>query len=128
MVKDVLQNILLFPIQKELYLLDCNNILYMQADDHYTFVYYLSGVRFMIPFGLSKVTDRIMGNFPNQRFLVRLGRKFVVNLRAIFHVNTVKEVLLLTDNFGRNHTIHVPKDTLRDLIVKMGNSLKYNIN
>lgn len=34
MVKDVLQNILLFPIQKELYLLDCNNILYMQADDH----------------------------------------------------------------------------------------------
>ena len=112
---------LLFPIRHELYLIDCNNVLYLEADDHYTHVYYLSGAHFMLPFCLATVTDKIVNTFSQESFLVRVGRKFVINMHAIFHINTVKEVLLLMDAHGGNHSIHLPKKTLRELMDKMGN-------
>lgn len=109
----------MFPIKNELYIIHCNSVLYMQADDHYTLVYYLSGAHFMIPFGLSKVMERVWTVLGKDSYLVRVSRKFVVNLRAVFHINTVKEVVLLSDAHGVNHEIHVPKKTLHDLIPLM---------
>ena len=43
----------------ELYRIDLNQVLYMQADDHYTEVYYASGIHFMVPFGLVRIEAQI---------------------------------------------------------------------
>lgn len=100
----------------ELYVVDCNSVMYLQADDHYTHVNYLSGAHFMVPFGLSVVEDAIAANCVGDKFLVRLGRKYIINIKAIIHINTVKQVVLLADAHGNNHSLHLPKPILRSLI------------
>ena len=104
----------------ELYVIDCNKVMYMQADDHYTHVYYLSGNHFMVPYGLSTVMGLLDEKFPDEPFLIRVGRTYVINTRVVFHINTVKQIVVLADSHGNNHSIHLPKQILRDLIESLG--------
>ena len=100
----------------EMYVINCNSVLYMQADDHYTHVTYISGAHFMVPFGLSKVEQYLHALDADERFLIRVGRKYIINLHHVFHVNTVKQVILLADANGKNHSLTLPKQILRNLI------------
>ena len=100
----------------EMYVINCNSVLYMQADDHYTHVTYISGAHFMVPFGLSKVEQYLHALDADERFLIRVGRKYIINIHHVFHVNTVKQVILLADANGKNHSLTLPKQILRNLI------------
>lgn len=100
----------------ELYVIDLDSILYLEADDHYTHVYYTSGTHFMVPFGMAKVEAAVAGRLGEGAFIVRLGRKYMVNTRRIFHINTIKQVAVLTDDHGSSVTLHLPKHVLRALI------------
>ena len=100
----------------ELYLIDLDLLLYFQADDHYTNVHYANGTHFVIPFGLSKVEDFITHMPSPSKHLMRLGRKYIVNTHRIFRVSTVKELIFLTDNQGKNVQLHISKPVLRGLI------------
>lgn len=100
----------------ELYLIDSRKVLYMQADDHYTNVYYSTGAHFLVPFGLIKI-EALIANMPEARtHLLRLGRKYIINTRRIFRINTIKEQLYLTDDEGNNLALHLSKPVLRNLI------------
>ena len=105
-----------FAAHNELYVIDCEKVLYMQADDHYTHVYYQSGLHFMLPFGMAKVTEAIDSVLGENRFLMRFGRKFIINLLCVFHINTVKQTLILADAQGRNVSLNLPKQTLRTIM------------
>ena len=70
----------------------------------------------MMPFSLSKVEQHIHALDTDERFLVRVGRKYIINLHHVFHVNTVKQVILLADANGKNHSLTLPKQILRNLI------------
>lgn len=105
-----------FSVYGELYVVDLNQVMYFKADDHYTHIYYSSGTHFMIPFGLSKVEDAIHEKQLFCRRFVRLGRTYIVNIGCVFHVNAIKQVLLISDSHGVNHTIHLPKPVLRMLM------------
>ena len=100
----------------ELYILDLNKVLYMQADDHYTEVFYTMGTRFMIPFGLGKIEAVIAEKKKFSDKLIRLGRKYMVNGERIFRISSTKEMLYLVDDDGANVSLHVPKPVLRILI------------
>jgi hypothetical protein len=117
------RNIISLNTYNELYVIDCDVVMYLQADDHYTIVNYLSGAHFMVPFGLSVLEDSIQECCSNDKFLVRLGRKYIINIRAIFHINTVKQVVLLSDAHGNNHSLHLPKPILRSLIDLLSNGV-----
>lgn len=108
-----------FPAHNELYVVDCDSVLYMKADDHYTQVYYQSGEHFLLPFGLSSIEDKLVKTFADECFLQRVGRTYIINTHAIFHINTVKEVVLLTDGSGTTHSIRISKQALRNLMDKI---------
>jgi len=105
-----------------MYVIDLDRVIYLQADDHYTHVYYTSGTHFMVPFGLSKVEAAISGKLSDDKFLVRLGRKYIVNTRRVFHVNSVKQVVQLTDDHGTNHALRLPKPILHMLMQMLDSS------
>lgn len=115
-----MQNRLCFSVYGELYVVDLDIVLFFQADDHYTHVYYTSGTHFMIPFGLSKVEAALTERLAHKNNFVRLGRKYIVNTCRVFHVNVAKQVLLLTDDHGTNHSLHLPKPVLRLLMDMLG--------
>lgn len=103
-------------IYGELYRIDLEKVMYFQADDHYTHVYYTTGTHFLVPFGLSKVEMAVSGALPDDKYLMRLSRKYIINVRCIFHVNMLKQVVVLSDDHGTNHSIHLPRPTLRLLM------------
>ena len=47
-------DILCLGAYDELYRIDTSQLIYFEADDHYTNVYYANGTHFVIPFGLSQ--------------------------------------------------------------------------
>ena len=105
-----------FSVYGELYVVDLDSTLYFEADDHYTHIHYASGTHFMIPFGMAKVEAAVAERLGPGAFIVRLSRKYMVNTRRIFHINTIKQVAVLTDDHGSNLTLHLPKHVLRTLI------------
>ncbi|MBR1934096.1 MAG: LytTR family transcriptional regulator [Prevotella sp.] len=107
----------------ELFIIDLAKVLFMKADDHYTDVHYATGAHFLVPFGLVKIEARIAALPDAQPTLVRLGRKYIVNTRRIFRINTVKELLYLTCDDGTTQSIHIPKPVLRDLIETMSRQI-----
>jgi len=110
---------LCFGLYDELYVVDLGQVMYFQADDHYSHVYYASGTHFMLPFGLSKVESAIGEQPEGSEAFVRLGRKHIVNTRRIFHVSTIKQQLLLADDSGGTVAVKIPKHVLRTLIDNM---------
>lgn len=114
-----MNNRIVLSLHNEMYIIDCERVLYMQADDHYTHIVYLSGAKFLVPFGLSELEKRIDSVMPDNKFLVRLGRKYIINMNHVFHVNTMKQIVLLTDSNGNNFSVSLPKPILRNIIEKM---------
>lgn len=80
-----MENKLCFSVYGELYVVDLDRMLYFEADDHYTHVYYSSGTHFMIPFGLAKVEAALSNKGRAGDAFLRLGRKYIVNIRRVFH-------------------------------------------
>lgn len=111
---------LCFSVYGELFVVNLGQVMYFKADDHYTHVCYASGTHFMIPFGLSKVEEAIHEKDPAGQKFVRLGRTYIVNLDSVFHVNTIKQELQVADDHGVNHTIHLSKPVLRNLMNLLG--------
>lgn len=111
---------LCFSVYGELFVVNLGQVMYFKADDHYTHICYASGTHFMIPFGLSKVEEAIHEKDPAGQKIVRLGRTYIVNLDSVFHVNTIKQELQVADDHGINHTIHLSKPVLRNLMNLLG--------
>ena len=107
---------LCLSIYGELYMIDLEFVMYLQADDHYTVAHYVSGTHFMVPFGLSKVETAIADKLDWDNNFIRLSRKYIINTRCIYHINAVKQEVQLTDTQGTTHSLHVPKPILRKLI------------
>lgn len=112
-------NSLCLSAYDELYIIDLDKVLYFQADDHYTDVYYVSGTHFLVPFGLVKIESRLAAMDKERFRLMRLGRKYIVNMRRVFRINTVKESLFLIDDLGNIISLHISKPVLRSLIDSM---------
>lgn len=113
------ENSLCLSAHDELYIIDLDKVLYLQADDHYTDVYYTTGTHFFVPFGLGKVEARLDVMPERRSQFLRLGRKFIINRNRIFRINTVKEQLFLADDRGNQVSLHISKPVLRSLIDMM---------
>lgn len=75
----------------------------------------------MVPFGLSELEKRIGSVMSDAKFLIRFGRKYIINMRHVFHVNTVRQVVVLTDGNGNNISVSLPKNILRNIIEAISN-------
>lgn len=104
-----------FKGYNELYYVDLERVLYFQSDDHYAHVYYATGFHFMLPYGLSQIEAKL-DEAGVSKDLVRMGRKYIVNVDRIFRINTTTEQLILCDDRGESVVLHVPKVVLRSYI------------
>lgn len=109
----------------ELYMIDLTQTLYFMADDHYTHVYYFNGTRFMVPFGLSRIEERlaVLAVHPPHPFR-RIGRKYIANLTTVHNINITKQQLTLLPPNNKPVVLQVSKPVLRELLVDMSQEHK----
>ena len=108
----------------ELYMIDLTQTLYFMADDHYTHVYYFNGTRFMVPFGLSRIEERIAVlavHTPHP--FKRIGRKYIVNLSTVHNINITKMQLTLLPSNNKPVVLQVSKPVLRNLLADISEEL-----
>lgn len=114
---------MLFRIYGEMYLVDLSSTLYFKADDHYTHVYSSTGVHMVMPFSLGKVEAVIAQRTGGDTPLLRLGRTFIVNTDRIHHVNVLKQSVLLADDHGNVHSLHLSRQVLQALMERLGRTV-----
>ena len=111
-----MDNRLCLVAHDEMFIIDLQKVLYFEADDHYSHVYYASGSHFMVPYGLAKIETALAQKGSEAEALQRMGRKYIVNTNRIFRVNTITENVSLADDQGGNIFLHIPKTVLRALL------------
>ena len=110
----LLQPRLVLKGHEEIFFIDLNKVLYFLADDHYAHVYYASGYHCMVPYGLSKIETLLQEMDDDTSFMLRLSRKYIININKLQRISTVKAAIVLLDDAGNAVTLQVSKAALRE--------------
>lgn len=100
----------------EIYMLNLDEALLFEADDHYTKIHNLYGNKIMVPFCLGEIEREIRTRFPDHNNLVRMGQKYIINKNRVFHMNALKQTVSLYDSNGQVVVLNVSKPALRSLM------------
>ena len=110
------KNILYLGIAGEMFQVDLEQVVYMQADDHYTHIYYSNGLHFVVPFGLSRMEKAVRSQMGDANAFRRVGRSYIVHLDKVFHINVPRQCLQYFDAKGCPQTLNLPKALLQGLM------------
>lgn len=112
------KSIIYFNTRDEMLKVNLRNVVYFQADRNYTDVFFINGAHATLTIGLitiEKMLDEphVRGNVPP---FIRIGRGYIVNAQFIFHINALKQELVLTDTQSSSiYRLQVSKDALKKL-------------
>jgi DNA-binding LytR/AlgR family response regulator len=112
----------------ELYVINLDELLYLEADDHYTNVCCTNGDSYMVPYGLSKIEQKITEKLGAGSHIIRLGRKYVINTHRLVRCSTIKEQLHLHNDLGEKVVLHISKPVLRSLIELLNGKMNEGIS
>ena len=122
------KNRLCLTLHDELYIVDISETLYFMADDHYTHVYYISDLHFMLPIGLARIEEEL--EFLGVRHphpFKRLGRKYIINALRILNINTTKQILTLQTATDKTKVLQIPKNILRELLITITDEFNHEL-
>ena len=122
------KNRLCLTLHDELYIVDISETLYFMADDHYTHVYYISDLHFMLPIGLARIEEGL--EFLGVRHphpFKRLGRKYIINALRILNINTTKQILTLQTATDKTKVLQMPKNILRELLITITDEFNHEL-
>lgn len=96
----------------ELYIIDLENLIYFKADDHYTHVYYITEAQILLPFSLSKIESQLSC----VSYIIRAGRRYLINTKYIYRINSVKQEICFFNCKGETRTIKLSKDAVKSVM------------
>lgn len=114
----------------ELYIIDLEQVLYFEAEDHYAHIYYASGYNTMIPFSLSTIETHLE-SYPH---IIRAGRGYIINTKHIFRLNRIKQSITFLNKAPQEKpnqsekSIKLPRDVIKDILQKLNELQSYNQN
>jgi DNA-binding LytR/AlgR family response regulator len=112
------KTIVYFNTRDEMVKINLHNVVYFQADRNYTDIFFINGAHITLTTGLvniEKMLDdpKLNGLLPA---FIRLGRSFIVNPIYIFHINVLKQELVLSDTIQTHmYRLQVSRDALKKL-------------
>lgn len=86
------------------------------VDDHYTHIYYDTGDCIMLPIALSKLEVLLLESPETTDTLVRVGRKYIVNVDYLVHVNVQKRTIDLRGKLGKYVKLKVSRSAYQNLM------------
>lgn len=106
-----------FNTRDDFYRIDVNRIVFFVSDKNYTVLQLSNGKTLMFTFSLQKMQEYIIEHLGDAaRTFARVGRSHIVNLAFIYHLDFLKQKLVLyADREGVEYTIPVSKEALRGL-------------
>ncbi|MBR1850285.1 MAG: LytTR family transcriptional regulator DNA-binding domain-containing protein [Bacteroidales bacterium] len=107
---------LYFNSRDELYRIEMQNIVYIEADGNYTHLILRSGQRGTVCMSLMQMHNVLNTKLKEQSaHFARVGKRYIINLQCVYHINTLKQQLTLSDGATFSHDIGISKEALRQL-------------
>lgn len=109
-----MEKIILFNSRDELLRMEVEKIVYFEADGNYTHIVTKNKLKATIGASLSKTEYALTTQLgiEAQRF-IRVGKRFIVNLKYVYSVNLAKQHLVLSDLETFAFQLPVSKDALK---------------
>ena len=100
----------------ELLRMDINSIVYFEADGNYTNIMPISNIKGVICANLSKMQTLLSEKLHEEASIfARVGKKYIINLRYVFSINTVHQQIVLSDGVSFVFKLQIGKDALKEL-------------
>lgn len=100
----------------ELLRLDIHNIVYFEADGNYTNIISANKLKGVICANLSQMQNMLSDRLKEDATIfARVGKKYIVNLRHIYAINTIRQHIILSDGATFEYQLNIGKDALREL-------------
>ena len=111
-----MEKIIMFNSRDELLRMEVGKIVYFEADGNYTHVVTKNKLKATLGTSLNKTETMLSAQLGSdaQRFM-RVGKRFIVNLRYVYSINLAKQHLLLSDLDSFAFQLPVSKDALRKM-------------
>lgn len=108
--------IILFNSRDTLIRIDIRNIVYFESDGNYTYIVTANKLRSCLTMNLSHTEQALAKQLGAQaRRFMRIGKRFIVNIRHIYQIDTLKQVLTLSDGSSFVFQLPVSKEALKQV-------------
>jgi len=116
------QRLIYFNSRDSLIRIDISNIVFFEGDGNYTYIITANKLKSCLSINLSHTEEAVAIQLGEdaKRFM-RVGKRFIVNMRYIYKVDVVKQTLILSDALNFVYQLPVSKEALKsvkELIVK----------
>ena len=111
-----MQKLIIFNSRDTLVRIDIRNIVFFEAEGNYTFMVSANKLRSCLTMNLSH-TEQALANQLGamaHRF-VRIGKRYIINMRHIYKIDTLKQTLTLSDGSSFMFQLPVSKDALKQI-------------
>lgn len=114
----------------ELLRFDCSKIVYMEGDGNYTNIVLVNKLKASVCMNLSDMQRLISVSLKERASMfARIGKRFIVNLNYIYHINVLRQSLTVTDGVHFAFQLGISKEALKQLkqvMIDHANSKKIN--
>ena len=100
----------------EFFRLDISKIVYFESDGNYTTFARANGQKGQVCMNLSKMQELLTLSLKqNASIFARVGKRHIVNLNFIFHIELLRQRLILSDCQTFAYTLGISKEALKTL-------------
>lgn len=100
----------------EFFRLDISKIVYFESDGNYTTFVLANGQKGQVCMNLSKMQELLTLSLKqNASIFARVGKRHIVNLNFIFHIELLRQRLILSDCQTFAYTLGISKEALKTL-------------
>lgn len=110
----------------ELLRVDIQNIVYFEADGNYTNIISVNKLKGVVCVNLSQMQKLLSERLLEKASIfARVGKKYIVNLKHIYSINTIRQQIILSDGATFTYQLSIGKDALKEFKhVFIENSIK----
>ena len=105
-----------FNSRDELLRVDLASIVFFEADGNYTKFVSANGLTSLVFISIGRLEKLLTLRFKDTPgIFARVGKRFIVNLKYVYRINTLKQELILSDQRTFTESISLSKIALRNL-------------
>lgn len=105
-----------FNSRDELLRIDISKIVYFEADGNYTNIVMVNKLRAAVCMNLGEMERAIADQIGDDaRIFMRIGKRFIINMRYVYSINVLKQQLVLSDYDHFAFQVSISKDALKKM-------------
>ena len=105
-----------FNSRDELQRIDVSKIVYFEADGNYTDIVMVNKLKASVCMNLGEMEKTIAEQIGEEsRHFMRIGKRFIINMRYVYSINVLKQQLVLSDYDHFAFQVNISKDALKKM-------------